>query len=160
MTVEEWLDGVKKSGLLCGKYEERIRNAKSRRQMMDIVLDANGISFLQEMMEKGHPIPYSVISEDFNAYINGRYVYNGDGYTGSVYFEQKDEITVTTTIASLLCCECAVKIPERHICRIYCDRMCDIKVVCPNGSKVKVYLFGGAVAEDACAGGDVEIIRR
>ena len=83
MEIRDWLLDLWKMGLLCDEYKNLVCNAASKRQIMDIVLDANGISFLQEMQSEGHALPYEYILEKFGPYLNGRYIYDANGrYTG------------------------------------------------------------------------------
>ena len=54
------------NGLLCEEYAERVRNAKSKKQLFDICADANGVSFLAEMRQKEHPLAYETIWDGDN----------------------------------------------------------------------------------------------
>lgn len=135
--------------MLCSEYTPRVLNAKSKKQIMDIVLDANGISYLQEMSDKGFPLDYDVIRKEFAAYTNGKYVAttkgkNGVEYRGSIYIDQTNPIDVNTHIVSLLNCKCDVIVPKGTCVMIFADSNCDIKVDCPNGSIAKVEYWGDA----------------
>lgn len=150
MNYRDWIDDIICEGLLCDEYATKVQQAKSKKQVVDIVLDANGVSYLQEMMSKGHALPYDVIRSDFSAYLNGRYVsvhkngQNGREYTGSVYFEQEHDLIVHTTITSLLNCTCNVIVPDNHIALLYADGNCTIHVICMGKAKCKVYYWGDA----------------
>jgi hypothetical protein len=164
MNYSEWIDDIICQGLLCDEYATKVQQAKSKKQVVDIALDANGVSYLQEMMEKGHALPYDVIRNDFRPYLNGRYVSvhkngeNGREYTGSVYFEQINDLLVHTTITSLLNCECNVIVPKNSIALLYSDGNCTIHVICMENAKCKVYHSGDLRVTSE--GSNVKIIKK
>ena len=49
MKVLDYISNIEPSGLLCEEYAERVRNAKSKKRLFDIVCVANGVSGLPEM---------------------------------------------------------------------------------------------------------------
>lgn len=166
MKINEWLDELKKQGLLCGDYTVKVDNAKSKARFMDIVLDANGINFLQEMDAAGCPFPYESILRDFKSYINGRYVgryFNKSGktsYTSTLYccFEESD-INVETTLVSILGCTADVWIGRNDFVKLYVDKNCKLMIHCPESSRCIVEYWKGAKVEvDAHDGGKVELI--
>lgn len=168
MKINEWLDNLKKQGLLCGEYTSKIENAKSKARLMDIVLDANGVNFLQEMDAKGCPFPYESILRDFKGYINGRYVgryYNKSqksGYTSTLYccFDESD-IYVDTTLVSILGCTADIWIGRNDFVKIYADKNCKLMIHCNESSRCIVEYWDGAIIEvDPYDGGKVELIKR
>ena len=47
MKTLDWLNNeIIGNGLLCAEYTERVRNAKSKKQLFDVCADANGVSFI------------------------------------------------------------------------------------------------------------------
>jgi hypothetical protein len=67
---KEWIEDIMQRGLLCKEYTEKVIHAKSKKQIMDIVLDVNGASYLLELSAKGFALPYETIRNEFGAYIN------------------------------------------------------------------------------------------
>ena len=66
MKTLDWIrNEIMANGLLCEEYTERVRNAKSKKQLFEICCDANGARFLPEMRAKGYPLDYDVIHEEF-----------------------------------------------------------------------------------------------
>lgn len=58
MRFSEWINKIIESGLLCEAYTDKVEEAKSKKRLMDIVLDSNGQSYLCEMQAKGMALPY------------------------------------------------------------------------------------------------------
>ncbi len=152
MVFEDWINDIIGKGILCEGYTDKLTQSHSKLQVMRIVLDANGISWLPEMDSKGYPLPYDTILREFKNYINGNYVaefYNerGNGYTSALYccFSDSNEIDVNTTLAVFLgCSNVTLSIAENHIAHIYLDKNCDVNVVCPETSKVIIDYWDGA----------------
>ena len=152
MTFTEWINGIIKSEVLCGAYTQKVLEAQSKRQIIDICLDANGIEWLPKMDAMGNALPYSVILKEFKRYINGNYVASytnekGNGYDSSLYccFSDGDRIDINTTLACLLgCSNVSVHIRENDFVHLYADRNCDMEVVCPASSRCIVTCWDGA----------------
>lgn len=142
-TFEEWLNGIIQAGELCSDYENKVNKAVSNKRLMDIVLDANGVSYLCEMSNKGFKLPYEVITGRFNNFINGKYVSShsrrgGIGYTSEMFCRHNGKITARTTLLVLLGCDCNVVVPNNHIVRIYADENTSLDVKCGLNSKAIV----------------------
>lgn len=150
MSFFMWINKVIQSGNLCADYEDKVRDSKSRKQLLDIVLDANGVSYLQEMQAKGMPLPYEIIHKEFGSYINGRYKAEfknekGHGYTSSIYCcYAEDECLIDTTLTTMLGCNTDVYIRENDFVKIYADSNCELHISCPISSRCIVEYWDGA----------------
>lgn len=152
MKTRDWLNDIIDKGLLCEQYTDKVVNAKSKRQLMDIVLDVNGASYLQEMMSKGYPLPYDTIREEFDAYVNGKYIStsvssSGNEYTCSMYIDQKDRIIAKTDVISMLNCQCELEIPKNMCVMVFLDSNCDVKFTIADNSVVKIEHWGDSNVE-------------
>jgi hypothetical protein len=151
MKTLDWIrNEIIGNGLLCAEYAEKVRNAKSKKQLFDICADANGASFLPEMRAKGYPLPYEVVWDEFGRYINGNYkpVFStplGGEYTSAIYCQANDvkDIVVDTTLACFLSCMNEVWIQQFNVARIVVDENCFLKLHCPANSKCVVEIYGG-----------------
>lgn len=151
MKTLDWLKNeILANGLLCEEYAERVRKAKSKKQLFEICSDANGVAFLPEMRAKGYPLPYDTIWEDFERYINGRYKpkfespITGGTYTSAIYCQCNDrkDIVVDTTAACFLQCDNEVWVHPLHMAKICVDANCHLKIHCPQSSSLVVYYWG------------------
>ena len=113
MKTMNWLKNeIMANGLLCAEYAERVRNAKSKKRLFDIVCDANGVSWLPEMRAKGFPLEYQTIHEEFGRYVNGKCKpeyespITGGSYSSALYcqYNEVKDIVVDTTLACFLSC--------------------------------------------------------
>ena len=161
MEIRDWLLDLWKMGLLCDEYKELVCNAVSKRQIMDIVLDANGISFLQEMQSEGHALPYEYILEKFGPYLNGRYIYDANGrYTSAMYCCCGTQtVTVETTNVAILGCDgTTFEISDYDVVHLYADRNSNINIKCPRNAKCYVDLWRGGRLLDDCIRNDNIIV--
>lgn len=154
MKTIDWIEDEHLKGELCEEYYERLCDAKSKKQVMDIVMDINGLEYLCLSREKGNPLPYEVIEKEFRSYINGKYIpkFNFSKmteYDSSVYLSLgKDcEVNVGTTLALFLNCSCDIYVKDYHVARIFLDGNCDVRLHCPKGASVIVEAFGDAKVE-------------
>lgn len=154
MDFNEWLCKVRDCGLLCETYADKVDEAKSKRQLMNVVLDSNGVSYLCEMDSKGLALPYEVILKSFSSYVNGRYVSEhkndkGNGYTSCIYccYSDSDTIEINTTLTTLLGCSANVYIKDNDFVKIYADKNCDLRIFCPSSSRCIIEYWRGARIE-------------
>jgi hypothetical protein len=156
MKSQDWLHSVINTGNMCGNYTNKVNNAMSKKQMIDICLDSNGIEFLQKMQAKGMPLPYETLNKEFGSYINGKYIAEykndkGKGYTSSMFccYTDSDTICIETTLCAFLGCKSKVVINENDFVHIYADKNCDLIVFCPKSSKCIIDYWKGAKIEIA-----------
>lgn len=156
--IGEWVERIIGDGMLCDEYVGKYRGAYGKRDIMDIVLDANGMSFLQEMGRRGYVLDYGDIMEEFGGYLNGGYIsHNADGYSGEAYCCHGGDIEVRATMTLVLGCRCRVKVGEGVMAMIYVDCGSDIVVDVGRGSVCRVYNYGGIVRCGECMRGKIRI---
>lgn len=152
MTFEEWINTIISSGQLCSGYTDKVASAKSKLQIMRIVLDANGVNYLQEMQEKGMGLPYETILREFKNYINGNYIAEyrnerGSGYTSTMYccYSDGNRIDIVTTLATFLgCSNVELHIAENNFTHLYLDKNCDVNIFCPASARCIIDYWDGA----------------
>ena len=165
MTFEEWINAVISSGQLCSSYTDKVASAKSKLQIMRIVLDANGVNYLQEMQEKGMGLPYETILREFKNYINDNYIAEyrnerGGGYTSTIYccYSDGNRIDVVTTLATFLgCSNVELHIAENNFAHIYLDKNCDVSIHCPISARCIVDYWDGAIVR--CSDKNVILVK-
>lgn len=165
MTFDEWVNTAIESGCMCEGYSNMVSSAKSKLQMMRIVLDANGIGYLQEMQENGHSLPYETILSEFKRYINGNYIAEfrnerGSGYTSTMYccYSDGNRIDVVTTLATFLgCSNVELHIAENNFAHIYLDKNCDVSIHCPISARCIVDYWDGAIVR--CSDKNVILVK-
>ena len=146
MKTIDWLNNIIKDGLLCDRYITKVYEAKSKKQLFNIICDANGVSFLPEMREKGYPLEYDVIEDEFGKYINGRccpeYTTVIGKYSSALYCRYNKELLLETTIACFCGCELDITIPQYSYSTIYIDQNSKVRVHVKDNSHCKIYLWG------------------
>lgn len=161
MKVVDWLNKVIDSNILCEGYCEKVKKAKGKKSLMDIVLDANGSTWLCEMDAKGNPLPYEYIESEFGSYINGRYKADFGKYSSSLYCCYSfDDMIIDTTVTTFLGCTTKVIIQENSIVNIVADKNCDLSIRCPQTSRCIIDCWGNAKIDVLCLNNEnVKVIR-
>ena len=109
-----------KSRNLCDKYSELWDNCKTKKQLIDLATDSNGIPYVCESMAEGWGVTPEFISENFKTFINGRYTSQHNGYTSAMYVERFfiEPLVAKTTNLVIIACEGVVNIPEDVVCNL------------------------------------------
>lgn len=151
MNFKEWLSSILDTSKICDEYNDKVKNAQSKKQMMDIVLDSNGLPYMCQMSHIGQGLPYDVITKEFAPFINGAYIgyFNGQSgcqYSGSIYCGLKDgsSVVVETTATCFLGCKCDVFIQDYDFVQIYADDNCELTIHCSERGKCYVDYWGDA----------------
>lgn len=151
MTFNEWIEIVTKKGYLCDEYKNKVDQAMSKKQIMDIALDANGSEYLPKLRNVNLSLPYEIICNEFRSYINGKYIAEykngrGNGYTSSIYccYNDNNALLVETTVITLLGCKCLIRVKENDYVKINADCNCELVIDCPTTSRCVVEYWGNA----------------
>lgn len=147
MKTIDWITDIIDNGLLCEEYTGKVKQAKSKKDLMEIILDPNGVSFLQQMADKGRPLSRDIILNEFSAYINGRYVAtykakDGTEYTSCIYCYHDYDVEPKTTMTTFIGCDLNIIIPDNSCYMLFFDKDCDIRLQCPKTSNVKIECWG------------------
>lgn len=124
---------------LCKQYRTRWDNAQSKKDLMDIALDANGIEYMAEMLNEGWGLTPGYICKEFADYINGRYEKSYNGYKTAMYVMYDGELTASCTAYLLASCNMKVVIPENCVCRLFICAGSNITIDCEGDCEVYCY---------------------
>ena len=117
MNLEEWIEDIYNKRFLCEEYYFLFKRAKSDKDIIDIVLDANGVFFLPKMARLGHPLPEDAIIPRFESYINGNYnpIYQspmGGKFSSSIFCGFIGGIERLTTQMCILYSNCNIELTQ------------------------------------------------
>ena len=127
---------------LCDTFAQKWSNCKSKKQLYDLACNVNSLSYLAEMIAKGYGLTPDYLSREFGQFLNGKCIYNGDGYSSCIYCRPpEDEIDITTTAALIIGFEGNI-IVDRLISELY---FVNSNVTINNGGIVKVFLYNSNV---------------
>ena len=113
---------------VCSEYIDIWNNCKSKRQIMNMCLSAKGIDYVCDSIAKGWGLSPESFCENFEPFMNGRYVRDESGYTSKVYCRYMGRISADTTLMALIDCEAKIDVPKNNICEIYCVGNCLLDV--------------------------------
>ena len=140
---------------LCGQYKSMWDACRSKKDLIDMALDANGVEFMADSIEFGWGLSKEYLMKEFGDFVNGKYQRNKGGYKSRMYVGYKEDITIDSTITLLVGCKGKVIVPCGMVGNIYICGGCDIDV--KNDGVVYLYAYGSSnkVHED----GNAEVIQ-
>lgn len=122
-TMRKFFENAKRLGL-CEQYTSKWGSAKSKKQLIDLALDANGLSYVATAITKSYGLTAEYISNSFSPFINGKYIREKDGYTSALYCfcaDKRDlaEIVASTTAVLVIGFKGTIRIPKNRICELH-----------------------------------------
>ena len=126
---------------LCDEYKAAWNGVGSKKDLVDMALDANGVAFMAKSVAEGWGLSRDYILENFGDYVNEGYVRDRGGYTSKLYVDYGGDIFQPATLNLLIGCNTSVLVPESSVCKIYVCGMSDVRISCVG--KCYVYVYGG-----------------
>lgn len=130
--------GLKRNAILlglCDQYRGKWDACKSKRELVDLALDSNGIEFMADSMAFGWGLGKGYLLREFGEWMNGFYQSRTNGYKSEMYVGAHGVVNVRSALLLVAYCDdLEIVVPEHHVCRIY---------VC-GGSKVRIGCIGKA----------------
>ena len=140
--LEQFRENARKEDI-CDRYAVLWDSAGSKRCLMDLALSAQGADFVCDGIAKGWGISSGEIVKRFGKYINGRYVYEGEGgYTSVMYCGYEGSIDVDTTLLVLIDSDVVLVVPDWMVCDVYASGNVSVSIV--GGGRVRLVAYGDA----------------
>lgn len=135
---------------LCGVYKTRWDEARSFKDLFDLSLDSNGITYLADGIAFGWGLTSDYITETFGEYVNG-YVSHQKGYTSQMFVRppKGTVLDMRSTLNLIVDYDGVVYVPRHMVCRIYVTGDYHICVKCDGKCEVTIY-EGNNISSDAC----------
>lgn len=124
---------------LCNKYKEKWDKAESKKELIDISLDANGVEFLSDQLSFGWGLTAEYLYDTFSEFVNGKYIRNLDGYTSKLHVLDIGEIIADTTLVTLVSCHGRVLVPQNVVCKIYVAGNSNVEIDCKGKCYLTIY---------------------
>lgn len=125
---------------LCEEYTKKWNGAVSKRELMDVALDAKGADFIADSHAGGWGLSADFLKREFGDYINGKYVSDASGYTSELYAGYEGEVTQIATLTLMIDCKGRFVVPEGRACEVYLSGDCDIEI--ENNGHCAVFAYG------------------
>lgn len=149
MEIRKWIEESIAKGLVCDEYTTKYTDAKSKKQLVDLVLRGGGVGYLCQAQANGFLPDYSVLEKEFAPFINGKYISYGDvsndDYSSSIYVCFEGQLNADTTAVTLLGCKCDVHINSFDCVHLFIDGNTKVNVYCPATSQCYVEVWGEGV---------------
>jgi hypothetical protein len=138
---------------LCDGYKVKWNEAKGKKDLVDMALDANGVEFMAKSIAEGWGLSKRYILGNFGDYMNNNYVRDKGGYTSKLYVDYGGDIFQPATLNLLVGCNTSLLVPEGSVCKIYVCGRSNVRINCVG--KCYVYVYGGY--NDVKYSGDVTV---
>lgn len=125
---------------LCEEYATKWDSCVSKKQMMDLALEAKGIDYVCDSIAKGWGLSPEYISSYFKSYINGAYIFSNGKYTSQMYCGYSGDIECKTTALALINCDVRIHTPKFSMCEIYATG--NVKLSISGSGYVVVIAYG------------------
>ena len=120
---------------LCGQYKSKWNSASTKRELVDLALDSNGIEFMADSIAFDWGLSKDYLLKEFGEFMNGFHQCREKGYTSEMYIGTHGVLSVKSTLLLIgYCDDLEIEIPQHTVCRIY---------VC-GGSRVRIENKGHA----------------
>ena len=152
MKVSEIIELALERGDVCGTYSSNLRNASNLKEVMDIVMDANGLEWMASTKKDlGELDLRDKLLVHCPQFINGRYKAEfkndlGNGYTSMLYVGGHDykemHIEAQSTILCLLRVHGEVTIPRNAFVSLHIDNDSGVRLRLEKNAKCIVNTNG------------------
>lgn len=117
--VEEFLRRSHAHTPACKEYASMVYRCKSVKELFDTALDIQSVEFVSKAIDDGWCIDSADIQRIFNAYVNGKYVREKDGYKSVMYCNYCGEAVVEQTVVFVIDSEITLFLPDYAICKVF-----------------------------------------
>lgn len=104
---------------LCGEYKKKWDACTSKKELIDLVLDSNGVEFLADAITFGWGCSQEFLLREFSDLINGKYQRKKDGYTSELYVHHNNMIVLRSTITLVAGSNADIVVPDDFIGNLY-----------------------------------------
>lgn len=114
---------------LCDKYKVKWDGCKTKKDLVDIALDSQGIDFIADSIAFGWGLSKEYLLSNFGEFANGFYQRIKGGYTSEMYVGAHGVVNLKSTLTLVAYCDdLEIHIPEHCVGQIF---------IC-GGSKVRI----------------------
>lgn len=104
---------------LCTSYKDKWDSASSKKMLMDIALDSNGVELLADAHSFGFGMDILYMKRTFSDYINGKWKRSKGDYTSCLYVDFNGQIEQDCTLTTVLASKVVFNVPKGNVCKLY-----------------------------------------
>lgn len=127
---------------LCEEYKKKWDACTSKKELIDLVLDSNGVEFLADAITFGWGCSQEFLLKEFSGFINGKYQRKKDGYTSELYVEPHGEIELRSTITVIVGGKASVIVPPNFFGKVYVCGDRGSLIFGSNGGSIELFVYG------------------
>lgn len=127
---------------LCGEYKKKWDSCASKKELIDLVLDSNGVEFLADAITFGWGCSQEFLLNEFADFINGKYQRKKDGYTSELYVEPHGKIELRSTLTVIAGGRASVIVPPNFFGRVYVCGDGGSLIFGSNGGSIELFVYG------------------
>lgn len=142
MTFREILQHISSDESVCQKYRGRILSASSKVALAEILSDSNGVEFMTSRISTDISMNYTEVASTLRAHVNGRRVFEHDGYTSEIYCGYKGKATARSTIMAVWGSDITIRVPALKRIEIHCDSHSTCRIFLEKGASAACVYWG------------------
>lgn len=127
---------------LCGEYKMEWDACTSKKELIDLVLDSNGVEFLADAITFGWGCSQEFLLKEFSGFINGKYQRKKDGYTSELYVEPHGVIELRSTITVIAGGKASIIVPPNFFGKVYVCGDGGSLIFGSNGGSIELFVYG------------------
>ena len=104
---------------LCEEYTEKWNGCNTKKKLVDMALGSKGMDYLCASIAQGWGLSPKYIVENFEPYINGKYISNQKGYTSKMFCCHLGNVSADTTAIVLIDSDVVLNVPQNALCEVY-----------------------------------------
>lgn len=126
---------------LCEEYKKKWDTCTSKKELIDLVLDSNGVEFLADAITFGWGCSQEFLLKEFSGFINGKYQRKKDGYTSELYVEPHGVIELRSTITVIAGGKASVIVPPNFYGKVYVCGDGGSLIFGSNGGSIELFVY-------------------
>lgn len=158
MTFYEIRQHLLSGDSVCRRYRSLLSSASSKDAIASIISDSNGVEFMTARISTDISMDYDEVASTLKAHVNGRRVFQHDGYTSEIYCAYKGHIDTRSTILAVWGSQVDIHIPAHHAVEINCDSHSSCTITADEGTRVTCVYWGQKPAVTAESTGSVKFV--
>lgn len=136
ITLKQFRENARNENL-CEEYTQIWDSCKSKKQTMDMCLGVKGMDYVCDAYAKGWGMDKEAFTTEFKNFINGKFVYDAEGYSSEMYCGFNGNVEIKTNCLMILDSDVVFTVQNGFSYQIFASGRCNLTFK----GNAKIYLF-------------------
>ena len=146
MTFSEIKQHLLSGDSVCQRYRGLAASASSKSALAEIISDSNGVEFLTQRISTDVEMDYADVARVLGSHVNGKRVFQHDGYTSEIYCGYSGEIEARSTLLAVWGSDVDIYVPAGTMLEIDCDSRSSCTIFLEEGAFASCVHWGAKPA--------------